>query len=526
MKNFRFVFLFIIIFFTTTFSINAMLFEFLFHVKNSLGEAIIRTVYLYKVIDNQLSLYAYGDTKDFLENGWNGGCDIEDSSGTANWPTLAIWQPLMGFEAGEYVVIIDDRYIRLYIGLNVDLHFYYTPGSNITVGGNRPHIPRHYGINNNYNLSFRNDFGEGLGGGQLYFDDVLYNSPFTPTLAACTWPHNVLAITPQEINYITRKFIKWEKGDVLQTTSLEIENIPQESAQYDANFDTYYDITVQNQLPGYSNQGQIIVGGVTQNSPYYFEVLRPYSFNTSPFTQTIDCITFTFVNWLKNGQGTSETPPFTPIDNTTYTAVYNALPVDWNRNITCNSPIDEPIVITWNEHPSSGVTYYQIYRKIKNVGNEVYLGNVNRGVMSFTDPDYLRSNQSGDPLLQYDVRPYYSPSNTFAYPSFSTVTYGTLYKKNELSNNLNKSFTEISISNYPNPFNPITNLIYTLLKYSMVNIKIYSSIGEFIIELVNESKDKGIHNIQFDGSKLPSGVYYAILRTNDSEKVTKMILTK
>jgi hypothetical protein len=62
--------------------------------------------------------------------------------------------------------------------------------------------------------------------------------------------------------------------------------------------------------------------------------------------------------------------------------------------------------------------------------------------------------------------------------------------------------------NYPNPFNPATTINYSLPKSGLVTIKVYDILGREIITLVNEINSPGNYTIQFNGSKLSSGIYF------------------
>ena len=80
--------------------------------------------------------------------------------------------------------------------------------------------------------------------------------------------------------------------------------------------------------------------------------------------------------------------------------------------------------------------------------------------------------------------------------------------------------------NYPNPFNPVTTIIYQLPESEFVTLKIYDILGREVAELVNGEKIKGQYKIDFDASKLASGVYIYQLRTNDFVSSKKMQLLK
>ncbi len=82
------------------------------------------------------------------------------------------------------------------------------------------------------------------------------------------------------------------------------------------------------------------------------------------------------------------------------------------------------------------------------------------------------------------------------------------------------------LQNYPNPFNPTTNIIYEVPNSGNVEITIYDSIGRKIKTLVNEMKNSGTYEIQFDGSNLTSGVYFYRFQMNGNSIVKQMLLLK
>ncbi len=62
--------------------------------------------------------------------------------------------------------------------------------------------------------------------------------------------------------------------------------------------------------------------------------------------------------------------------------------------------------------------------------------------------------------------------------------------------------------NYPNPFNPSTTIRYQVPSASNVTLKVFDLLGRELALLVNERKNPGTYEVQFDGSKLSSGVYF------------------
>jgi photosystem II stability/assembly factor-like uncharacterized protein len=73
-------------------------------------------------------------------------------------------------------------------------------------------------------------------------------------------------------------------------------------------------------------------------------------------------------------------------------------------------------------------------------------------------------------------------------------------------NNLKIGF--ILSQNYPNPFNPRTNIQYQIPDNEFVSLKVYDVLGNEVGTLVNAEKPSGIYTVNFDGSKLSSGIYF------------------
>ncbi|MFZ1518399.1 MAG: T9SS type A sorting domain-containing protein [Ignavibacteriaceae bacterium] len=80
--------------------------------------------------------------------------------------------------------------------------------------------------------------------------------------------------------------------------------------------------------------------------------------------------------------------------------------------------------------------------------------------------------------------------------------------------------------NYPNPFNPVTSINYSISEKSFTTLKIYDIIGNEVASLVNEEKSAGNYIVNFDASKLSSGVYLYKLQSNGFTQTKKMMLLK
>ncbi len=80
--------------------------------------------------------------------------------------------------------------------------------------------------------------------------------------------------------------------------------------------------------------------------------------------------------------------------------------------------------------------------------------------------------------------------------------------------------------NYPNPFNPSTKINFGLKESGFVSLKVYNILGTEVATLINEYKPSGNYKVNFDASKLSSGVYIYSLKTNNFVQTRKMILEK
>jgi hypothetical protein len=81
-------------------------------------------------------------------------------------------------------------------------------------------------------------------------------------------------------------------------------------------------------------------------------------------------------------------------------------------------------------------------------------------------------------------------------------------------------------NNYPNPFNPTTNIKYSLTSEGFVSLKVYDILGREVATLVNENQSAGIYTVRFDGSDLSSGVYVYQLKVNNFVSTKKLVLMK
>jgi len=85
---------------------------------------------------------------------------------------------------------------------------------------------------------------------------------------------------------------------------------------------------------------------------------------------------------------------------------------------------------------------------------------------------------------------------------------------------------EVSLANYPNPFNPATTINFSLPNSTYVTLRVYDINGREVTTLVNGYREAGSHSVTFDGSGLSSGIYIYCLEANNHTASGKMMLVK
>ena len=90
-----------------------------------------------------------------------------------------------------------------------------------------------------------------------------------------------------------------------------------------------------------------------------------------------------------------------------------------------------------------------------------------------------------------------------------------------------KIWVQLSLRDaYPNLFNPITTISFSLPEASQVILRVYDVQGQVVARLVNGWQDAGSHNVAFDGTNLASGIYVYRLTAGGFNATGKLILLK
>ena len=174
--------------------------------------------------------------------------------------------------------------------------------------------------------------------------------------------------------------------------------------------------------------------------------------------------------------------------------------------------IDNFVTLNWQTATESNNYGFEIERKIdnaewENIGFEEGQGNSAITMYySFIDNSFKSGTVFKYRLKQLDLGGKYEYSSEVEVNSVPT-----LY---------------VLSQNYPNPFNPATKIRYQLQNESKVVIKIYNMLGSEVMELVNEQKEAGIYEVEFNANNLSSGTYIYKIIADNFIQAKKMILLK
>ncbi len=201
--------------------------------------------------------------------------------------------------------------------------------------------------------------------------------------------------------------------------------------------------------------------------------------------------------------------PPTPVELTSFTATAE----------------EGKVILKWQTATETNDNGFEVERSQKpDVGDLRSDG----GSQSWEDIGFVRGNGTTTQSNSYSFVDNLTPSlaHTLNY-RLKQIDFDGSYK---YSNVVKVSFTNptgFSLEqNYPNPFNPTTTIKYAIAKEANVTLKVYDVLGKEVATLVNEVKQPGNYEVEFDASKLTTGIYFYHFQAGNYSQVKKMILLK
>lgn len=187
--------------------------------------------------------------------------------------------------------------------------------------------------------------------------------------------------------------------------------------------------------------------------------------------------------------------------NFRFARIYNNLPANWETQMCydlCYAPFIDTISLTsdppYNITPNHTDTLFYIDFTCSGQG----LGTANVKM-------YNTDNPSEFVMISFNVR--------IGDVGIQTITSG--------ADNYSLS------QNFPNPFNPSTQINFSISKSDIVTLKVFDILGKEVAVLLNNERiNSGKYKIDFDGSRLSSGIYYYSIFSNNFYDTKKMTILK
>ena len=179
------------------------------------------------------------------------------------------------------------------------------------------------------------------------------------------------------------------------------------------------------------------------------------------------------------------------------------------------------------EESNSGLSDENIYTIISNSVGSIYIGTTTGHFVSSDKADSWSSLNSGYRggkvnKLIIDKEDYlFAGTNGWGVYRSAMSVVSTNFK-NDMD--LPQSFD--LLQNFPNPFNPMTNISFSFPVSGEVTLIIYNLLGEEVIRLVDGFQPAGIYETSWDASSMASGIYFYRLQAGDFVQTRKMVLLK
>ena len=183
--------------------------------------------------------------------------------------------------------------------------------------------------------------------------------------------------------------------------------------------------------------------------------------------------------------------------------------------------------LTWDHSTNTGDywTGYKIYREVRSTGLPNFtesdlIATVSASTAEYIDEDY----QTGSGWTGYYCLKAVNGTSGSEYTDYLDIDLDAFQKYNDNTNVTDGDY--FLQQNYPNPFNPSTKIKFRLRDDSFVSLKVYDLLGNEVETLLYKNLKAGVHEIQFNGSTLNSGIYFYKIVTDRFTDVKKLMLIK
>jgi hypothetical protein len=216
----------------------------------------------------------------------------------------------------------------------------------------------------------------------------------------------------------------------------------------------------------------------------------------------IICLSSTESNWANLWEAQIFGPSQVPVEFLLFTAEVNNI---------------NNVVLSWTTATETNNHSFEVERKNSN-NDFLNIGTVPGHGTTTEQNDYYFTDSN----VEIGFYTYRIKQNDFS---------GQFIYSNEIEVEI-KSPLEFKLNqNFPNPFNPITTIQYSVPETGWIKLSVFNAIGQEVVTLVNEEKQVGLYKVEFSATggsayNLPSGIYFYKLQSGNFVETRKMVLLK
>ena len=211
-----------------------------------------------------------------------------------------------------------------------------------------------------------------------------------------------------------------------------------------------------------------------------------------------------------NRIGISAYPPGSGLSHAVLLTIDTIVPVELS-SFTANTN-ENFVQLNWTTATEKNNSGFEVQRRIGNQNWEV-LGFV-AGKGTTTEPS------------SYSYKDNINSSGTFTYRLKQNNFDGSYEYSGEIIVEVSLPIEFNLAQNYPNPFNPTTIISFSVAEKSNVSLTVFNLLGEQVATLVNEVKETGSYQVEFNASNLSSGLYLYRIEAGNFITTKKMVLIK
>jgi len=178
---------------------------------------------------------------------------------------------------------------------------------------------------------------------------------------------------------------------------------------------------------------------------------------------------------------------------------------------------DEKVELAWDKNVENDFQYYAIYRSTdaEFTTDTMIVATYTTTENLFNDSDVIQGVTYYYMVVAVD---YAGNNSEVSQKAFALVT--------DVETDVEIPTVYELGQNYPNPFNPSTVIKFSIPNSGLVTLKVFNTLGQEVVTLLNEIKPVGIYEISFDASNLTTGMYIYRIESGDFTATKKMMLIK